>query len=251
MAVAQTANRLAVAAGNDVTLAFGFTFKIFASTDIKCWKISAAGVYTAGVLNGSGATGFTVSFDTAAETGTVTWVTAPVTGGYSVIKGSELTETQASTFSRDGVTPSGTTKLVADKLTVLVQQVRDTVEKRGILKSETLDLTDVEDILVNETPVTRRALVYERNDADDGWNIVPSDNDPDTAATAAAASATTAAAALTGIQAIVSGAAVLTQSSGLLSARPAAPATSQLYYSTDANRIDLYMLDAARWITLG
>lgn len=241
MSVSTTEPRISVEAGDSSETDFDFQFKILAKTDLKCGKISAAGVYAEKVVD----VDYTVTFDSEAATGTVSWVVPPVTGGYSVIEGSEMPNTQGVIFTRAGVTPSRTTKSVADKLTILIQQLSDVLFDRAILRSATLDMVDREVIEVSELPVDRKAMIYERNDAADGWNIVPSTYDPDTQVAAAAASAAAAAASA------AAASLVATTTSGLYSARPVAPAVRTEYYSTDRDSLELWIPAAARWFLIG
>ncbi len=278
MAVTSDQTRLSIEAGNDVKVAFDFQFKIFAKTDLKCWKQSAAGVRTLGVVD----VDYTVSFSAADEEGTVTWAVAPVTDGYSIIDGTEMPLTQGTEFPRDTAIPNATFRNAFDRLTILCQQLSDVLFGRAILWDEDLYLDDREQIVVKEAPVDRRSLVYERNDDDDGWNVVPSAYDPDTAIAAAAASAaaalasqtaaaTSAAAAATSAAASATSAAASAASataaaasattastiaaalelSGLYAARPAAPTVTTIYYSTDRDSAELWLPAANRWFLLG
>jgi hypothetical protein len=223
MSVAQTAERISKQAGNDVLTAFSGTWKIFSKTDLTCYKVNAAGVYTLGVVD----VDYTVSFDTAAETWTVTWTVAPVTGGYSVVIGDAVPFTQASAFPREGVTPAATAKNALDKLTVLVQQLRDKLERVPI---QPLTPVNPNNQITIATPVTRRALVYVITGSD--VSIEPSAYDPDT---------------------LYNQSAVLAPSygEGLAAARPAAPTVRTTYYSTDTDQLELYIPTAGRWFLLG
>lgn len=224
MAVTVDQPRLAIAAGNGVETEFDFQFKIFAKTDLKCWKVSAAGVYTLGVVD----VDYTVAFNAADEEGTVTWTVAPVSGGYSVISGSEMPFTQGTEFPRDTAIPNSTFRNAFDRATVLIQQLSDAVFGRAVLWAEELYLDDREQIVISEAPVDRRAAIFERNSDDDGWNIVPSSYDPDVLYNLSAALA-------------------VTYNEGLSTARPAAPTVRTTYYSTDTGELAIYIPTAAKW----
>ena len=152
MSVNTEAVRIASQAGNDVLLTHDFSFKIFAKGDISCYKVSAAGVYTLGVVD----VDYTVAFNTDQETGTVTWVVAPVTGGYSIIIGDDLAMTQTTAIPREGALPAATIRNIVDKLTILTQQLS---EKLG--RALTQPLTPVNPTAVSvEAPVASRITAW-------------------------------------------------------------------------------------------
>lgn len=106
-------------AGNGVTVAFNFTFKILATTDLVVSKVDASG-------NSSGTlvleTDYTVAFDPIAETGTVTYTVAPVTGGYSLIE-RESNNQQQTSLPREGPMPAKTVETMLDKDMMLLQEL--------------------------------------------------------------------------------------------------------------------------------
>lgn len=157
--------RIAREAGNSVKVAFDFAFKIFAAADLTCYKESAAGVFTLGVLN----TDYTVAFDSDAETGTVTWTVAPVTGAFSVIIGNGLTVTQETAFPREGSIPATTLRNTLDKLTILLQQLD---EKLGRAAVQPLTPVNPDPIII-EAPTDGALLQYEDN-GNGTFSIVPS-----------------------------------------------------------------------------
>lgn len=147
--------RISKQAGNSSTVAFDFAFKIFAKTDLVVYKVSAAGVYTLGVVD----VDYTVVFDTAAETGTVTYTVAPVTSGFAVIIGSALPSTQATAIPREGALPAATLRDIVDKLTILVQQHDEKLGRCAIQP-----LTPVNPGAIDiEAPVDGKALVWQDN----------------------------------------------------------------------------------------
>lgn len=228
MAVSSDQVRLSIEAGNDVETEFDFQWKIFSKTDLKCWKQSAAGVRTLGVVD----VDYTVSFSAANESGTVTWTVAPVSGGYSIIQGSEMAFTQGTEFPRDTAIPNSTFRNAFDRACILVQQLSDVLFRRAILWNESLFLAAREIIEISEAPVDRRAAIFERNSANDGWNIVPSDYDPDTLYNQASALA-------------------VVYNEGLASAKPAAPSVRTMYYSTDLDSLELYIPTSGHWRVIG
>ena len=91
--------------GNGVIVAFSFSFKILAATDLVVYKIDANGNQSTPLILG---TDYTVVFDPIAENGTVTYTLAPVNGGYSLIQ-RVSDDTQQSRFPREGTAPAATT----------------------------------------------------------------------------------------------------------------------------------------------
>jgi hypothetical protein len=257
MAVSSDQVRLSIQAGDGVEVDHDFQFKIFSKTDLKCWKESAAGVKTLGVVD----VDYTVAFSAANEGGTVTWAVAPVASGRSIVDGSEMAFTQGTEFPRDTAIPNSTYRNAFDRLTILAQQLSDSVFGRAILWDEELYLDAREQVVIAEAPVDRRAMVYERNSGDEGWDIVPSDNDIDavvaaTAASAAAALASQVAAAASEAAAAASAATTAAivaaaYSSGLWAARPVAPATVSWYYATDNDSLEMWVPAASRWFLIG
>lgn len=276
MAVETTDPRIVKTAGNDVLLAFDFAFKIFADTDLRVEKINAAGVYS-GALTLD--VDYTVEFDSDEETGTVTFAVAPVTGGYAVIIGSELPQSQEAAFPREGVTPASVQKNAYDKLTLLVQQLTEVVSR--CVKYPMTPVNQAA-IIVSEEPVDRRALVYE-DDGDGGWNVVPSTYDPDeqvilAIAQVALATAQAVAAAASAVAAAISAAAALASqtaaaisetnaaasaaaaaasasamvgTSGPIASRPVGGAVRLWYYATDDQQEWMWSPAAGRWFLVG
>ena len=107
-------------AGNGVTTAFAFSFKILAATDLVCSKLDANGVNSGTLILGID---YTVTFDPIAESGTVTWVVAPVSGGFSVIARASDNQ-QETSLPREGAAPAKTTETMIDKVTLLIQEVQ-------------------------------------------------------------------------------------------------------------------------------
>lgn len=106
-------------AGNGVTLAFSGSFKILAPTDLVVSKVDASGNSSGTLILG---TDYTVTFDPIAETWTVTYTSAPVTGGFSnVERSSDIT--QETSLPREGTIPAKTVETMIDKLTMIMQEL--------------------------------------------------------------------------------------------------------------------------------
>ena len=110
-------------AGNGVILAFNFDFKILVAGDLVVSKIdqngNPSGTLTLGV-------DYTVSFDPIAENGTVTYTSAPVSGGYSLIE-RQSDNTQESLLPVEGPLPAKTIETMVDKTTALIQELQATL----------------------------------------------------------------------------------------------------------------------------
>ncbi|MES2156146.1 MAG: hypothetical protein V4510_13510 [bacterium] len=120
MSVATTYTGPTEEAGNDSKVAFDFAFKIFASTDLVVKKKLANATYTAALTLISD---YTVSFDSDAETGTVTFAVAPVSGGGGSYISRVTPKTQASVFPREGLMPAKTVEAALDKNTLQIQEL--------------------------------------------------------------------------------------------------------------------------------
>lgn len=112
--------------GNGVIVAFSFSFKILAATDLSVSKIDASGNTVACVLG----TDYTVAFDPIAETGTVTYTLAPVNGGYSLVQ-RVSDNTQQTSVPREGPMPAKTVETMIDKLTALIQELQSAFLSSG------------------------------------------------------------------------------------------------------------------------
>lgn len=107
-------------AGNGVTVAFSGSFKILAATDLVVSKLDANGNSSGTLILG---TDYTVTFDPIAETWTVTFTTAPVSGGFAVIARASNVSQQTS-LPRESAVPAKTVETMVDKLTLLVQEAQ-------------------------------------------------------------------------------------------------------------------------------
>jgi len=105
-------------AGNGVIVAFSGSFKILANTDLVVSKLDANGVSSGTLILG---TDYTVVFDPIAETWTVTYTSAPVNGGFSVVA-RDSNNQQQTRLPREGNLPATTVETMIDKLTMLLQE---------------------------------------------------------------------------------------------------------------------------------
>lgn len=209
-------------AGNGSKVAFDFSFKILAESDLVVYKKSAAGVYTLQTLN----THYTVEFDSDAETGTVTFTTAPVSSGAAaIIRSTE--QTQDNVLPRESPMPEETIEEMVDRLTLIVQELQEKLDRAPLQPIVPIN----PDTIAIDPPEERKALVYEEQD-DGTWAIVPSEYDPDT---------------------LYNQSAVLAPSyaEGLAADRPAAPTVRTMYYSTDLDSLELYIPTSGHWRLIG
>jgi hypothetical protein len=232
-------------AGNGTKVAFDFAFKILAATDLVVRKKSALGVYTAALtLNAD----YTVAFDSAAQTGTVTYTVAPVSGGASnILRASDLT--QASVLPVEGTMPAKTVETMSDKLALAIQEL-----KAGLALAPAFAPVPMSrPALYVDTPSDTKGLKWQLN-GDGSYMIINTVLDPDVSQAAAAASAVAAAASAASAAAALASATALVAAlvpSGLYAARPVAPTLGTYYYSTDRDSLELWVPIAGRWFLLG
>lgn len=117
MSVASTVSASSELA-NGVKTDFDFAFKIFLATEIRVYV--ETGVGTDLYAEKTYTVDFTVSFNTANETGTVIFSVPPVTGRKVWITRS-IPKTQGSTLPLEGKMPAKVVEDALDKLTLLVQ----------------------------------------------------------------------------------------------------------------------------------
>jgi len=172
--------------GNGVTVVFPATIKIFAATDIVVTTINNTtdALINTLILNDGGALGFTVVFDTDAETLTVTVNTAPLaTEDLQILR--SLAQTQTTDLPLATKFPSVTVENALDKNTMILQDQQEVLDRTAKLPEE----SSVSSVVL-PTPVARKALVWTA--AADG-TIENSTFDPDQAQADSAASAAAAA----------------------------------------------------------
>lgn len=110
-------------AGNGVTVAFSVSWKILAASDLAVYKIDATGAQGSLLVI---TTDYTVSFDPIQETATITYVVAPVTGGFAYIT-RVSDNTQATSLPREGPAPAKSIETMIDKLQAQVQELKGVV----------------------------------------------------------------------------------------------------------------------------
>jgi len=117
MSVAST-NPVVSELGNGVKTDFDFVFKVFLATEVKVYVETAvgSGLYAQKTYT----IDYTVTFNTANETGTVIFAVAPATGRKVYITRA-ISATQGSTLPLEGKMPSKVVEDALDKLTLLVQ----------------------------------------------------------------------------------------------------------------------------------
>jgi hypothetical protein len=108
-------------AGNGVKTDFDFSFKIFLATDLLVYVETAidSGTYELQTYTAE----YTVSFNTAAETGTVIFAVAPA-DGRNVLINRFIPLTQGSTLPLEGKFPAKVVEDALDRLTLIVQDLK-------------------------------------------------------------------------------------------------------------------------------
>ena len=130
--------------GNGVTTSFPYSIKIKNESDIVVQTIDSAtdAVVNTLVLNDGGSLGYTVSFDTDAETLTIVTVTAPITGeDLFVLRNLPLT--QETDFPTASKFPASSVEDALDKNVMLMQDLQEEVD-RSLKFSETSEIAGVE-----------------------------------------------------------------------------------------------------------
>lgn len=156
MTVSSTTSKVRTT-GNGSTTAFPASIKIFAETDITVTTIVSATDVVANtlILNDPGALGFTVVFDTEAETLTVTTVTAPsATEDIQILR--VLPQTQTTDFPRATKFPARANEDALDKNILIIQDQQEQLDRAIV------------------TPVTStNAIVFPAYDADQvlAWDL--------------------------------------------------------------------------------
>lgn len=178
MTVTATSDRQTHTGDGVTTTPFGFSFKVFQTTDIE--------VYIDGVLK-TITTHYSVALtDSGNSGGVVTFVTAPANGAVILIR-RKLTLTQGTVLPIEGPFPAKSVEKMSDRVTMLVQQVNTELERALRLATT---YTGSFTMTLPTTLTARRAIMI--NTAGTGLEL--STYDPDTLQAAAAASASAAAA---------------------------------------------------------
>lgn len=125
MTITTTTNRVQYS-GDGATTSFTFNFRCYATTDLKVYT-TVSGVDTLQVMN----TGYTASVNatTASPGGTITFAMAPAIGTTITIF-RDLPYTQGTSFTVGGPLPSATLEQTLDRLTLLLQDLAERVDRR-------------------------------------------------------------------------------------------------------------------------
>lgn len=127
--------------GNASTTAFAYTFKITASTDLKVYIRSSAGVETL-KAEGTGSANYGVSGVGESTGGNVTFVTAPASGETVVIL-RDTPKTQATDYTENDPFPADSHEAALDKVTVITQEMQEELD-RTLKVSRTSSITTPE-----------------------------------------------------------------------------------------------------------
>jgi hypothetical protein len=117
--------------GNGVTTAFPFTFKVFAATEVYVVRADEDGVETVLVLN----SGYTVALNPNQNTnpgGTVT-LSTPLLDNFKLVVTSDIEFLQPTDLTNQGGFYPNVINNALDRLTILVQQVREDVSRSAKL----------------------------------------------------------------------------------------------------------------------
>jgi hypothetical protein len=130
------------AAGNGSNSAFSYTFKAFASSEVKVYVRTDSTGAEVLKTEGTGSANYAVSGIGAASGGTVTFVTAPASGETVVIR--RLTsQTQGTDYVENDPFAAEDHETALDKLTHIVQEVQEEVD-RSFKVSKTNSITTPE-----------------------------------------------------------------------------------------------------------
>jgi hypothetical protein len=124
--------------GNSSTTVFAYTFKIFADSDIQVIIRSSTGTETTKTIT----THYTVSGAGDANGGSVTFLTAPVTGE-TVVLIRNVPQTQAIDYIANDPFPAETHEEGLDRATMTIQQMQEEIN-RSIKLSKTNTMTSTE-----------------------------------------------------------------------------------------------------------
>lgn len=116
--------------GNGVTVAFAANIKIFAKSDLVVQTLNDTtdAVVNTLILDDAGALGFTVTFDTEAETLTVTTNTAP-TSSEDILITRVIARTQTTDFPRASKFPAKSNENALDKNVLIIQDQQATIDR--------------------------------------------------------------------------------------------------------------------------
>lgn len=157
MTVSNTASS-ARTTGNGITTSFPANIKIFDETDIVVQTLDTAtdAVINTLILNDAGALGYTVTFDTEAETLTVDVNTAPL-GTEDLFIDRDLPLTQGSDFPEANKFPAILTENSLDKLTLIAQDI----EQRLGQALTVLASSSIINFQYTDTPIDGRGIKFD------------------------------------------------------------------------------------------
>lgn len=235
MTISTTTNRVDFA-GNDVTTTpFATGFKFYADTDLSVILVNdTTGAETAQVLT----TDYSVTGAGEDAGGTVTMVTAPATGETLVIVRAQP-YTQGLDLVENDEFPSNSVEETLDKITIMAQQNRDSID-RSVQLAE--GFTGTFDPSLPPDIATANATVVV-NAAGDGFDVGPTTTeiaDAEAEATAAAASAAAAATSETN---------AATSENNAAASAEAAAASAVIWCGTATGTADALVLTPASAIT--
>ncbi len=127
--------------GNGSTTAFAYGFKIFASSDIKVYIRSSAGVETL-KAEGTGSANYGISGVGASSGGTVTFVTAPASGE-TVVLIRDTSQVQSTDYVENDPFSSDDHENALDRLTMISQEMQEEMD-RSFKVSKTSTITTPE-----------------------------------------------------------------------------------------------------------
>tara|TARA_R100001443_G_scaffold22190_1_gene34366 strand:- start:102 stop:1874 length:1773 start_codon:yes stop_codon:yes gene_type:complete len=127
--------------GNGSTTAFAYGFKIFASSDIKVYIRSSAGVETL-KSEGSGSANYGISGVGETSGGTVTFVTAPASGE-TVVLIRDTSQVQSTDYVENDPFSSDDHENALDRLTMISQEMQEELD-RAFKVSKTNSITTPE-----------------------------------------------------------------------------------------------------------
>lgn len=137
MTIAKTASRKQYS-GDGATVAFSFPYRFFDDADLNVYLLDASGVETLQTLT----THYTVSNTDTESGGTVTMVTAPASGETLTIL-REVAFTQSVDYQNNDAFPAETHEDAIDRLTLLVQQLSERLDRALTLTASDAASVDI------------------------------------------------------------------------------------------------------------
>lgn len=129
MSISTTTRKAGPFTGNGVTVAFPFTFKVFAVDDVKVVRGEIA---TAAELELIRGTHYSVTLNSNQDTnpgGTVNWIGTPLSSAFTLVIGSKVASTQPANFTNLGRFYPRVLNDALDRLTIVVQQLAEEVSR--------------------------------------------------------------------------------------------------------------------------